>query len=112
MYASPKHHLNTRFILKPLEGTKVELEWDHISKYYTDSANTDTYKRPDLFHLSASYTWNGMVTFWGQIRNLTNEKYADRVSYRYDDDRNDYYHSYRMGLPRSYAVGITIKAQF
>ncbi len=112
MYASPKHHLNTRFILKPLEGTKVELEWDHISKYYTDSANTDTYKRPDLLHLSASYTWNGFVTFWGQIRNLTNEKYADRVSYRYDDDVSDYYRSYRMGLPRSYAVGISIKAQF
>ncbi len=106
MYASPKHHLNTRFILKPVDGAKVELEWDHISKYYTDSANTDTYKRPDLFNLNASYTWNGMVTFWGQIRNLTDEKYARRVSLRRGR------RSYRVGLPRSYAVGITIKAQF
>ncbi len=105
MYAMPKHHLNTRFIVKPVEGSKVELEWDHISKYYVDSANTDTYKRPDLFHLSASYTWDGMVTFWGQIRNLTDRKYADRVSLRRGL-------SYRPGLPRSYAVGITIKAQF
>ncbi len=105
MYATPRHHLNTRFIVKPVEGSKVELEWDHISRYYVDSANTDTYKRPDLFHLSASYTWNGMVTFWGQIRNLTDRKYADRVSLRRGL-------SYRPGLPRSYAVGITIKAEF
>ena len=112
MYASPKHHLNARFILKPVEGAKMELEWDHISKYYTDSANTDTYKRPDLFNLSASYTWNGMITVWGQIRNLTNVKYANRVSYRHDARKRDHYHSYRMGLPRSWAVGISFKATF
>lgn len=112
MYAAPKHHLNTRFILKPLEDTKLELEWDHTSKYFTDERNTDTYKRPDLFHLSASYKWNGMVTFWGQIRNLTNRKYADRVSYRYNSRRHRYERSYRPGLPRSWAAGITITATF
>ncbi len=110
MYATPKHHLNTRFILKPIDGAKLELEWDHSSKYFTDSANTETYKRPDLFNLSASYTWNGMVTFWGQVRNLTDRKYARRVTASVRRGRLT--HRYRAGLPRSYAVGVTITAQF
>lgn len=106
MYASPRHHLNARFILKPVKGAKVELEWDHTSKYYIDNANTDTYKRPDLFHLSGSYRWNDIITVWGQVRNLTDKKYADRVSLR----RGTKY--YRPGLPRSYAVGVTLMAKF
>ncbi len=106
MYASPKHHLNARFIVKPIEGAKIELEWDHISKYYIDNANTGTYKRPDLFHLSASYKWNDFFTVWAQVRNLTDKKYANRVSL---SGRTKYY---RTGLPRSFAIGLSVTARF
>ncbi len=106
MRNSPKHRVNTRFILKPVEGAKVELEWDHISSYYIDDANTAKYDRPDLFHLSGSYKWNDLVTVWAQIRNLTDRKYANRVS---DYGRGP---TFRPGLPRSYAVGVTVTAKF
>ncbi len=106
MRNSPRHRLNARFILKPVEGAKIELEWDHISSYYIDDANTATYNRPDLFHLSGSYRWNDLITVWGQIRNLADRKYANRVS---DYGRGP---SYRPGLPRSWAIGLTLAAKF
>ena len=77
--AMPRQRMNLRLDFHPAPGWNVELEGDHIAKYYLDVTNTSTYSRPDLFNLRASYTkkdWN----FWAQILNLTNEKYADRVA--------------------------------
>ncbi len=110
MRAAPKHHLNMRFILKPVKGAKLELEWDHTSKYYTDDTNLDTYNRPDLFNLNASYTWNDLITVWGQIRNLTDRKYARRVTSSLWGTSLSY--SYQAGLPRSWAIGMTFHAKF
>jgi iron complex outermembrane recepter protein len=108
MRRSVPHRLNTRFIVKPVEGAKVELEWDYNSAAHTNYSNTETYKRPDLFHLSASYKWRDMITVWGQVRNLTNEKYANRVSA--EEDGSD--REYDVGLPRSWAFGLSGKVNF
>lgn len=76
--AMPDQRLNLRLGFKPAPGWLLELEADHIASYFYDTANTGTYKRPDLYSLRASYR-NKDWSFWLHAINLTNEKYATRV---------------------------------
>ncbi|PLX34770.1 MAG: hypothetical protein C0605_12510 [Hyphomicrobiales bacterium] len=106
--ASPLHHVNARMILTPgfLEGFRTELEWDHVSKYHTANSNDDPlgkYQRPSLFHLRASYEQKNFKIM-GSIRNLTNVKHADRVTY---DSRGG--RSYTSGEPRTFVLRAALK---
>jgi iron complex outermembrane recepter protein len=76
--AMPKEHLNLRVAYKPAPGWNVELEQDHISSYFYDTANTGTYSRPDLYNLRASYRGKDW-SLWVHALNLTDKKYATRV---------------------------------
>ncbi|OGT88993.1 MAG: hypothetical protein A2286_00635 [Gammaproteobacteria bacterium RIFOXYA12_FULL_61_12] len=78
--AMPRERLNLRIGVKPAPGWLVELEGDHISKYFTRVENDSTYSRPDLFSLRASYRKKDW-SFWMHAINLTDEKYATRASY-------------------------------
>jgi iron complex outermembrane receptor protein len=74
----PRERLNLRVAVKPAPKWNIELEYDHISRYFYDTANTLTYSRPDLWSLRASYrdkNWS----FWLHALNLTDEKYTTRV---------------------------------
>jgi iron complex outermembrane recepter protein len=104
--ASPLHHLNARVTITPIEGLDVELELDHISDYFTSNANDDPegkYQRPDLWHLRVNYE-DGPWSYWGQVRNLGNIKYADGVSNSSYSGRK-----YSPGEARSFAVGARYK---
>ncbi len=101
--ASPLHHINGRVTVSPKPGLDVELELDHISSYYTSTDNADPdgeYKRPDLLHLKVDYE-TGPWSIWGQVRNVTDTKYAERVSY---SDRSG--RSYTAGEPTSFNIGV------
>lgn len=77
--AAPRHKLNLRLGFKPAAGWLVELEGDHLAKYFVDNTNSNgSYKRPDLYNLRASYRQKNW-SFWLHALNLTNEKYATRV---------------------------------
>lgn len=78
--AMPKQRLNLRVAVKPAPGWLVELEGDHISSYFVDTANSGTYSRPDLYNLRASYRSKDW-SFWLHALNITDQKYATRVSY-------------------------------
>lgn len=74
----PRERLNLRLGVKPAPKWNIELEYDHISDYFYDTANTLTYSRPDLWSLRASYR-NKNWSFWLHALNLTDEKYTTRV---------------------------------
>jgi iron complex outermembrane receptor protein len=76
--AMPLHRLNLRVGVKPAPRWLVELEGDYISEYYVDTANTDTYQRPGLLNLRASYRAKDW-SFWAHALNLTDRVYATRV---------------------------------
>ncbi|HUX62578.1 TonB-dependent receptor [Sulfuricella sp.] len=76
--ASPRHHLNLRLTARPAAKWKVELEGDYTSRYYIDDKNSDTYQRPSLYNLRASYA-DGPWSFWMHALNLLDTKYAERV---------------------------------
>jgi len=100
--SSPLHHINARVTFTPIALLDVELEMDSLSAYETSTANDDPtgrYRRPDLFHLKANYD-TGVWSVWGQVRNLTDEKYGEGVSYGRTG------RSYSPGEPRSVNVGV------
>ncbi len=77
--SAPRHKLNLRLGFKPAPGWLIELEGDHLSKYFVDNTNNNgDYKRPDLYSLRASYRSKDW-SFWLHALNLTDEKYATRV---------------------------------
>lgn len=79
--SSPKQHLNARFTVKPAPGWRAELEVDYESEYFLDSANTASYNRPTLYNLRTSYSDAGKHwSAWLQLLNLTDVKYARRMS--------------------------------
>lgn len=97
---SPEHHLNARLTLLPFIGFQAELEVDKISSQFAEESNTESYSRPTLVNLRANYDWKDW-SFWAQIANLTNEKYATYVSG--DVGAVDYY----SGKPRTFFAGLS-----
>jgi outer membrane receptor protein involved in Fe transport len=77
--SAPRQKLNLRIGFKPAPGWLIELEGDHLSKYFVNNANDrGTYQRPDLFSLRTSYRSKDW-SLWLHAINLTNEKYATRA---------------------------------
>lgn len=105
MSDSPKHHINLRATVTPMDEMSVELEWDKISNYYThdnNSADSDGMaERPGIFNLRLSYD-RGPYEFWAHARNLRNTRYAEGVSY---STRSGGSRSYTSGEARNAAIG-------
>jgi iron complex outermembrane recepter protein len=104
-YYTPRNHFNFRVTYKPAPKWKVELEMDRIDSYYTNGSNSDSYQRPDLYHLRASY--NGKQWgFWLSALNLLDTKYAERVGATDAGVRNTYSSGY---MPLTVRAGISYK---
>jgi iron complex outermembrane receptor protein len=99
--SSPKHHLNARVTWMPINGLSAELEMDAISDYYTSTANDDPEmgERPEIFHLRVNYE-KGPWEFWGHIKNLTDRKYAERISFSRGN------RSFNVIGPRTFYAGV------
>lgn len=108
---SPKHHLNARLTWMPIHGLSAELEMNHISEYYTSTANDDPNgqeERPDIFNLRVNYK-TGPWEFWGHVLNLTDRKYAERISFDADDIDpivNRTGRDFEVGGPRTFYAGV------
>lgn len=102
-YYTPRNHYNLRVVLKPAAGWRVELEGDYLDSYYTNQANSDSYSRPDLYNLRASYSAKSWST-WLHVLNLTDTKYAERVGSTDAGVRNSFDAGY---TPRLVRVGVS-----
>jgi len=82
--SSPRHHINARVTLIPANNVEVELEMDSYSSAYTNSDNSldpdGKFNQKDIFNLRVNYE-TGPVELWLTALNITDEKYATRVSY-------------------------------
>jgi iron complex outermembrane receptor protein len=105
--SSPLHHLNARATWMPRHDLDVELEWDHISDYYTNSDNSadddGKYQRPDLFNIRVTYD-TGSWSVWGHVLNVADKEYARRVSY---STRGAGSRSYTSGTGRTIYAGVS-----
>jgi len=88
-----------------LPGARLEAEWEHLGRYYTDETNTQSYDGHDLLNLRAHFNLTRTLELYGRIMNVTDRRYSTYTSNQVGDPDIEY----RPGLPRSYFVGIKAK---
>ncbi len=101
MDRAPRVISNSEITYRPefISGLRVALEWQHISPYYMDAANTVKYEGFDIFNLRIGYKVSG-IEFWGNIMNIADVVYATNAS------RSRWGTSYSPGIPRLFQFGI------
>jgi outer membrane receptor protein involved in Fe transport len=102
MNAAPKFIANSEITYRPrfLKGARIALEWQHMSEYYLDAANTEKYEGFELFNLRMGYKIKAFDV-WLNTLNLADKRYATNAS------KSAWGKSYRAGNPRTFNVGIS-----
>jgi iron complex outermembrane receptor protein len=96
---APKHTANVRLGWNYQPQSRAELEWRRVGKYYVEPSNEFDYDGHYLLNLRVNSQITKQFMVHGQIKNLTNQDYADRADYAFG--------SYRFfpGNDRTYEVG-------
>ncbi len=76
-------------------GGRLELEWQHMGRYYLDTGNAHEYQGHDLLHLRTQQDFGDSVHAALRVTNLTDENFADRADFAFGSYR------YFIGEPRS-----------
>ncbi len=109
MVAAPDWISNAELTYRPnwLKGFRISAEWQYISTYYENEANTAEYNDKTLFGLKgasymnirAGYTFKGLE-FFANAMNVTNELYATNVS------RGNFGATFTPAAPRLFSFGV------
>ncbi len=76
---------------------------EYVSEYFTNAANTARYDGHTVYHLRGAWRFNDKLEAFGIIRNLTDERYADRADFATGADR------YFPGEPLNVTVGVRVR---
>lgn len=102
---APRHFGSARLTHQFSENSGIELEWQHMGRYFTDPENLHAYEGHDLLHLRALWEWN--KNWRGSIRlnNLLDDRYAERADFTgFTGDRYFPGQSRRVYLGLSYQL--------
>ncbi|MBC3542230.1 TonB-dependent receptor [Rufibacter sediminis] len=101
MATAPGFIGNAEVTFKPafVPGLRLGLEWQHLGTYYTDQANTDTYRGYDVLNLRVGYTLKGFEA-WVNALNATDRLYATTV------EKSAFGKSFRKGAPCTFHFGV------
>lgn len=78
---APKVLFNTRLSYDVTEEIQAQLEWQHVSSYYTDAENLNEYDGHDLVHGRISWDVTNSITLYARINNMLDTDYAERADY-------------------------------
>ena len=92
-------HAQVRYSPAFVPGLHAALEWQHLSAYYMDPANTMRYPGYDLFSARLRYTYKRLEC-WTKLHNIFNCRYATTA------EKSAYAVTYRPGDPRILSLGI------
>lgn len=98
---APNNISNVRLGWDFKADSRAELEWSHIGNYYLDPANDHSYDGHDLLNLRVNTEVTNNLMLHGQIKNLTDEEYADRADFAFGTYR------FFPGQGRHYEVGVS-----
>ena len=76
---------------------------EYVSEYYTNAANTARYDGHLIHHLRGAWRFSDKLEAFGIIRNLLDERYADRADFATGQDR------YFPGEPVNITLGIRVR---
>tara|TARA_B100000475_G_scaffold57925_2_gene40342 strand:+ start:17624 stop:19714 length:2091 start_codon:yes stop_codon:yes gene_type:complete len=99
MDTAPELQFNARTHYQINPDTALQLEWQHVGRYFTDPENAHSYEGHDLLHVRGEHQLNNGVTLAVTINNILDTAYAERADYTtFTGDR------YFPGRPRHYMV--------
>ncbi len=81
MDTAPRRIANTQLTWQPADALEIDLEWQHISKYFTDAENMHAYPGHDILHLRSHYQLNPNITLRFRVYNLLDARYAERADF-------------------------------
>lgn len=81
----------------------VLLSVEHVGEYFTNAANTATYDGHTVLHLRGAWHISEQLEAFVIVRNLTDERYADRADYAFGNDR------YFPGEPLNATFGVRLR---
>jgi iron complex outermembrane receptor protein len=98
MNTAPRHMANVRLGWNFQVQSRMELEWVHVGRYYTDDGNIHSYDGHDLLNLRANHKVTNNLTIYGRINNLLNTEYAERADYSVAGGGDRYFVGEERGL--------------
>ncbi len=81
----------------------LALSTEFVGEYFTNAANTASYDGHLLAHLRGAYDINDTLEAFVIVRNLTDERYADRADFGFGQDR------YFPGDPLNATFGVRVR---
>lgn len=104
MEAAPGWIVNAELFYYPafLKGFRAGLEWQKVSSYYMDPANTEKYEGFNVFNVRLGYERSRLDT-WVNLFNISDELYATNAS------KSRFGKSYSPGDPRSISIGLAFR---
>ena len=109
MPQAPAHTINAQVGWNFTPASRIALGVVKQGRYWMNNLNTVRYEGHTLLNLTASHKLQGGLEVWGQVRNLTNERYADSASSSFKGGafNPNTQNTYSPGAPRSVMVGMT-----
>ncbi|WP_300998295.1 TonB-dependent receptor [Hyphomonas sp.] len=98
---APQWLADARFDWQASDALRLSLTAEHVGEYFMDPANTARYPGHTVLGARAGYTLPGGLETFLIIRNLTDEKYADRADLGFGNER------YFPGEPVNAVFGLT-----
>lgn len=109
MPQAPAHTINAQVGWKFTPDSRLALGLIKQGGYFMNDLNTVRYDGHILLNMTASHKLQGGWEVWGQVRNLTDKRYADSASSSYKSGTYsaNTQNTYSPGTPRSVMVGLT-----
>lgn len=79
------------------------LSTEYVGEYYTNAANTALYDGHLIAHLRGGWKFSDQLEAFAIVRNITDERYADRADYAQGSDR------YFPGEPLNVTFGVRVR---
>lgn len=109
MPQAPAHTINAQVGWNFTPDSRIALGVVKQGRYWMNNLNTVRYEGHTLLNLTISHKLQGGLEVWGQVRNLTDERYADSASSSFKGGafNPNTQNTYSPGAPRSVMVGVT-----
>lgn len=85
--SAPRWMGSTRLRFEPAAHLGLELQWVHLGNYFLDAENRYGYDGHDLLNLRGSWQVNDRAHFILRLNNLTDQRYADRADFAFNNFR-------------------------
>ena len=109
MPQAPAHTINAQVGWNFTPDSRIALGVVKQGRYWMNNLNTVRYEGHTLLNLTTSHKLQGGLEVWGQVRNLTDERYADSASSSFKGGafNPNTQNTYSPAAPRSVMVGVT-----